>query len=297
VRRLADVAPALRAGTEDAVFNLVERLDGPPTDFNGVPDVCRSLGRACTGSESEALALTFDKQLTKRVLREHGVPVPEAWVCEPGGAALPAPDGAVIVKPLHADGSEGISVDSVLSAPDPERLRRAVRRVHADFGQPALVERYIAGRELNVALLERHGAVSVLPIAEIDFALYPAGRPHIVDYAVKWRPGTLPGIVSPRKVPAPLDADAAVTVGATALRAWRACGCHDYVRIDMRLAPDGTLFVLEVNTNPDLSPRAGFPASLRAAGIEFTEFIALMLANARRRATTSPRSAPGCPGS
>ena len=290
VRRLADIGPALQAGSEDTVFNLVERLEGPPTDFNRVPDVCRSLGRACTGSESHALDLTFDKQLTKRALRKHGVTVPDAWVCGPGERDLPTPRGAVIVKPLHADGSEGIGVDSVLTHPDSARLRRAVRRIHDTFGQPALVERYIEGRELNVSLFERDGAVSVLPISEIDFSLYPAGRPHIVDYAVKWLPGTLPGIVSPRKVPAPLDTGVAAAVGETAVRAWQACCCNDYVRIDMRMAPDGGLFVLEVNANADLSPLAGFPASLRAAGVGFAEFVGAVLANARRR--TRPAVTP-----
>jgi D-alanine-D-alanine ligase len=287
IRKLADLEATLQAGAEDTVFNLVERLDGLPTDFNRVPDACRALGRACTGSGSQALDLTFDKQWTKQALRRNGVTVPDAWLCRPGTDDLPEPQGAVIVKPLHADGSEGIGVDSVLTEPDAARLRRAVERIHAAFGQPALVERYIEGRELNVSLFERNGTVSVLPISEIDFSLYPAGRPHIVDYAVKWLPGTLPGIVSPRKVPAPLPPAVAAAAGEMALRAWHACGCNDYVRIDTRLASDGGLFVLEVNANPDLSPLAGFPASLRAAGIGFAEFVRALVAKAR------PRARPG----
>ena len=162
-------------------------------------------------------------------------------------------------------------------------LSAAVRRVHVRCGQPALVESYIEGREFNLSVYEHDGRVDVLPLAEIDFSLFPKGRPHVVDYAVKWVAGTIPGHVSPRKVPADVDRKTARALRELAQRAWRACDCRDYVRIDFRVDTRGRPFVLEVNANPDVSPKAGLPAALKAAHIPFAEFVRAILANAEAR--------------
>ena len=285
VRRLEDIPAALQADPEAAVFNLVERLDGGVTRFNAVPSVCEALGHPCTGESSDCLSLTLDKWLTKARLSAWGVPTPAGAVVPPGAAAdpraLPAPP--LIVKPLRSDGSEGIHTDSVLDDPA-ANLAAAVRRVHEGHGgQPALVERYIAGREFNLSVFAPGGDARVLPLAEIDFSLFPEGRPRIVDYAVKWIPGTIPGRISPRQVPANVDEPTARVLRDIALRAWHACECRDYVRVDMRVDASGGPHVLEVNANPDLSPQAGFPASLAAAGIPFTGFVEQLLRNAEAR--------------
>jgi D-alanine-D-alanine ligase len=104
-----------------------------------------------------------------------------------------------------------------------------------------------------------------------------------VDYAVKWIPGTIPGHVSPRKVPADVDAVSAERLRSEAVKAWHACGCRDYARIDFRMDREGRTYVLEVNVNPDISPLAGLPAAIKAAGIPFDDFIMALVANARAR--------------
>lgn len=284
VRRLSDIPEALSAAPGAAVVNLVERLDGRVSDFNQVPAVCEALRHPCTGNPSTCLELTLDKWIMKARLRAGGIATPDGAVVPPGEAAgrcrLPPPP--FLVKPLCSDGSEGIHAHSLIrdAAGDAESV---VRQVHERCGQPALVESYIEGREFNLSVLERDGRVEVLPIAEIDFSLFPPGRPHIVDYDVKWVAGTIPGHVSPRRVPAAVNEPLASELRRVALAAWRACGCADYVRVDCRADAAGRPFVLEVNANPDLSPKAGFPASLAAAGISFADFVASILSNARRR--------------
>lgn len=298
VRRLTDLPPALEAGPERLVFNLVERLDGAVTDFNQAPAVCEALGRGCTGNSAECLSLTLDKWLTKARLQAGGVGVPPGIVAPHPGATeagtrrkewQPPTDGAGLplppwfVKPLCTDASEGIDAARSLVRGDGQALAAAVRAVHEQFGQAALVEAFVEGREFNLSVIERDGVASVLPLAEIDFALFPEGRPHVVDYAVKWIQGTIPGRVSPRRVPAPVDERTADYLRDTALKAWRACGCRDYARVDLRLSPEGLAHVLEINANPDISPMAGLPACLAAAGIAFPEFIRQMLRNAAQR--------------
>lgn len=282
VRRLTDIPPALSRETGRLVFNLVERLDGGLSDFNYVPAVCRSLGFTCTGGNSDSMSLTFDKWLTKARLNTAGILTPAGIALPPGAIWTGFPPAPVIVKPVSADGSEGVHADSVVRRAGPEVTERAAR-IHADFRQPALVERFIDGREFNISILERNGSVEILPLAEIDFTLFNAGRPPIVDYEVKWIPGTLGSIVSPRKLPAQVDGDTEQRIIRLARLAWAVCGCRDYARVDMRMDAEGSLYVIEINTNPDLSPRAGFPAALAAASISFEDFVAAVLANAETR--------------
>ncbi len=285
VSRLSDIPDALAAGSEPVVLNLVERLDDSPGAFNFVPAVCEALGRSCTGGSSEALTLTLDKWLTKARLRVYGVGVAEGAVLLPGAPldAATLPPFPLLVKPLAAAGSEGI--DAALSiVRDLDSLLQAAKRIHDQFDQPALAEQFIEGREFNLSVIERNGRPEVMPVAEIDFNLFPAGRPHIVDYAVKWIPGSIPGHVSPRKVPADVDIATANRLRSEAVKAWFACGCRDYARIDFRMDREGRTYVLEVNVNPDISPLAGLPAALKAAGISFEDFIMAMVENARRRA-------------
>lgn len=280
IRSLDEMPGVLADGDESVVFNLVERLEGCETDFNFVPAVCGMLGRPCTGNDADTLMLSFDKWLSKCCLRQAGLAVPEGVVWMPGTPAPALPNPPMIVKPVRTDGSEGISVASVLRGADADMVRQTVGRIHAGFRQAALIERFIEGRELNVSVMERDGEPLVLPISEVDFSLYPPGRPHIVDYDVKWHPGVLAGIQSPRRVPAPLDATTQRRAEEAGCRAWKAFRCRGYARFDFRLGTDGQLYILEVNANPDISPMAGFPASLKAAGIPFPAFIAAMVAGA-----------------
>ena len=282
VRRLAEI-PAALAGGEPVVFNLVERLDGGVNDCNYVPAVCRAFGRACTGGTTDSLVLTLDKDLTKARLAAHGVRVPPGVVV-PVGEPPPAtlPDGALFVKPLCSDGSEGIAADSLV-LDKRTQLAAVVERVHRESGQPALVEAFIVGREFNLAVMERAGAAVALPVAEIEFALFPADRPHFIDYAVKWTPGAIAGQVSPRRVPALVDAATRERLQALACKVWHACGCQDYARVDTRMDAGGNVYVIDVNVNCDLSPLAGLAAALAAAHVPFDAFVRQMIENAERR--------------
>ncbi len=290
VRRLDDVRAALETAPNAVVFNLVERLEDGPEACNQVPFLCRASGHPCTGNSSACLELTQNKWLAKERLRACGIPVPVACVVPPGALPDPmrVPRPPLIVKPLCADGSEGIDGASLVRDPA-SQLARAVERVHAHEGQAALVEAFVEGREFNLSVLETDGRADVLPLAEIEFALFPPGRPHLVDYAVKWIPGTIPGRISPRRVPACVEASLAGRLRFAALAAWQACGCNDYIRVDMRVDQSGRPFVIEVNANPDISPNAGFPACLAAAGLTFPEFVARLLRNASARESKAGR--------
>ena len=283
IRRIADLPGALAGGPEQIVFNLVETLPAGARDSNAVPAVCRALGRACTGNET----VSMDKWLTKAALSAHGVPTPVGVVVPVGAKPADLPPDRLIVKPIRADGSEGIDAASVVPGPGPE-LQRAIRRVHRDFDQPALVEQFIAGREINVSLIQRGGSLRVLPLAEIDFSAFGPDRPRIVDYAAKWREESFEFRNTPRKIPASLPAKVAAEIRRHARDAWHAVACQDYARVDCRVDAQGRAYVIEVNANPDISPDAGFRAALSAGKIPFDQFVLAMLRNAEARLGASP---------
>ena len=288
VRVLQEVPAVLAAAPEAVVFNLVEGFTGAPHDANHIPALCAAFGKGCTGGDSDCLALTLDKWRSKAVLQAAGVPAPEGVIVPVGAEppALPAPP--YIVKPVASDASEGIHGAASIFSEAGAGLREAVRRIHREFGQPALVERFVGRRELNVSVVEREAGPETLPIAEIDFSALDPGAPAIVDYAAKWLPESAEYQGTPRVIPAPLDEELAGRVRKAALAAWRAVGCRDYARVDFRL--DGTEFyALEVNSNPDISPDAGFVAALAAAGIGFDEFVMLVVSNAASRAGAARR--------
>lgn len=285
VSTLYDVSLAVRHAKEDVVFNLVEALV-EPGGAAMVPAMCAMHGKACTGGSSRALQLTQDKQLTKDILMLGGLPVPRGVVVKVGAKVnrRHLPRGRVIVKPLAADASEGITAASVCEA-DGLELELAVRRVHEQLGQPALIEEFFGTRELQAALLEERWGVRVVALAEIDFSAFPPGKPRIVDYAAKWLEHTFEYQNTPRMIPAPVAPHVHDELTRAACTAWFLTACNDYARVDFRLDDDGRYVVLEVNVNPDISPDAGYAAALAADKTPFPEFVRIVVENARRRKT------------
>jgi len=292
---LKDLPDALATGRERVAFNLVEDLAGGVADYCFVPAVCGAMGRACTGNGAACQALCIDKWQTKAALGARGVPVPEAVVVplgqDPAGYVFPK--GRVIVKPLSSDASEGIDASSVVASLRRRLVEARVRRVHRGVGQGALVEQFIEGREINVSLLQRGREVEALPLAEIDFSLFPADKPRIVDYAAKWHDGSFEYINTPRKIPATLPERVAQRIRAYARAAWDAVGCQDYARVDLRLDENDNPYVLEVNPNPDISHDAGFAAALNAAKITYERFVLTVLEEAEARGGAPRAGAAG----
>jgi D-alanine-D-alanine ligase len=118
----------------------------------------------------------------------------------------------------------------------------------------------------------------VLPPAEIDFSALPEGKPHIVGYAAKWHAASVEFQQTPRRFEFP-DSDAVCLgqLSELALRCWRLFDLRGYARVDFRVDADGQPWILEVNTNPCLSPDAGFAAAVDRAGLPWYAAIARIL--------------------
>ncbi len=285
LNKLGDLPGILSRSPERVVFNLVEEFPDQPLDAGLVPALCHAHGKASTGSDTPCILITGDKAKSKALLESVGLPCP-GGVVVPVGESVPfdrLPGGAWFVKPSCTDASEGIFASSVIRG-DRDALEAAVAGIHEQFRQPALVEQYIDGREFNVSLLQRGNEVQVLPVAEIDFSAFGPDRPRIVDYAAKWLTDSFEYQNTPRIVPAVLTPEQTELIQQCALRAWQMTGCCDYARVDFRMDADGRPYILEINANPDISPDAGFMATLTAAGVTHQEFVGVVLKNAVDRA-------------
>jgi D-alanine-D-alanine ligase len=260
-------AAQVAARGADLVVNLVESVGGEGRLCHLPTATFEALGLPFTGSGTTAMSITCHKRLCKRVLAAHGVPVPGDF-----------PDGGptYIVKSLWEHASVGLADDCVVPAAEVEAT---IARVRGRLGGEVVAETYVDGRELNVSLLETDDGVRVLPLAEIAFDL-PPGRPRIVGYAAKWDEGS----VEERGTPRTFDVEGLDRGAIEALvrRVWSVLGLRGYVRVDLRVAADGTPYVLEVNCNPCLSPDAGFLAACARGGLEAPEVVRAIVGAALR---------------
>jgi D-alanine-D-alanine ligase len=272
----------LREEGPDLIFNLVECIENESAQEMNVAGLYDLLKIPYTGAGAFALGLALNKPRVKELLTYHGIKTPPFHVFEaPAKIGLPPHlEFPLIVKPSKEDASVGISDASIVTT-EPE-LRRRVRFVLEEFQQPALVESYIDGRELNVAVIGYRKPV-VLPISEIDFSGLHDGMARIVSYDAKWMTGTVAYEGTKGICPARLPSHTEAKLREIALRAFRIVGCRDYARVDFRLAANGELFLLEVNPNPDISDDAGFARSARAHGLTFPQIVGKIVESALDR--------------
>jgi D-alanine-D-alanine ligase len=274
-RKLTRLAPPF-------VFNLVESLEGKDRLAPLAPALLDSLGMRYTGCGTEAIFLTSSKLLTKERLRAAGIPTP-AWTRPPAtGAWEPDFPPPYIVKSVWEHASIGLTGASV--AQDGASLAEELRRRGGpDARRPLFAEAYIDGREFNLAVLEGPGRLpQVLPPAEIDFLSFPEGKPRIVDYKAKWEADSPEFTQTPRRFDFPAgDRGLLERLRSLALQCWQLFELRGYARVDFRVDTAGQPWVLEVNSNPCLSPDAGFLAAAGRAGLSATETVRRIVEAAR----------------
>jgi D-alanine-D-alanine ligase len=149
-----------------------------------------------------------------------------------------------------------------------------------------LIEQFIRGRELNVALVETP-ELRALPISEILFLEQDPSVWPIVTYDAKWKPESRDFQATPPRYPAEVAPALAAQLETIARQAFHLFGCRDYARFDFRVAEDGQPYLLEVNPNPDFNLEAGLAAGLRSAGISHERFTVQLVQNALRRVGTN----------
>lgn len=258
----------LEAGVEVA-FIALHGVLGEDGCVQGLLEV---MGIPYTGSGVTAAAVAMDKQLSKEILVQRGIPTPP-WVCVRSGEvdrealSIPFPY-PMVVKPNTQGSTVGIHL-----VPEARQLSEALED-SGRYDDTILVEAFIPGDEVTVGMLNGE----VLPVVEI---VPPAG---FFDFEAKYTKGTSQYHVPARISPALMKRCHALG-GAT----YAAIGCEGVARVDIRITPEGACYVLEINTVPGMTETSLIPMAAAEVGKTFEDVCEVILASARLKVTEKAR--------
>jgi D-alanine-D-alanine ligase len=272
---VADELQPIRAAVDEwkphIAFNLIEEFHGLREFDQHVVAFLELLRVPYTGCNPNGLVLARSKALSKKLLNYHRLPTP-AFAVFPRGEKGRLRRGLkfpLIVKGLNQEASEGISQASIVESE--EKLAERVRFIHERHVADAIVEQFIEGREIYVSLFGRK-RLTVLPVWELTFDKIPEGAipiatekvKHDVAFQEKW------GIHQKKAELAP---ELERQFERVSKRAYRILELDGYARIDYRLSPDGHLYFIEANPNPEIAKEDEFASAADAKGIAYPDLL------------------------
>lgn len=263
---------------ERVVFNQCECIPGVPFSEHIAVQIIEAFGFAYTGASPEALLLTGDKAATKRILDSHNIPTP-IWNVYTEPVAGDWTIFPAIVKATREHCSLSLSPASVvLNRPE---LEKRIAFILDNHCQPALVEDFIDGREFHVPVWG-NGTLTVLPVVEMDFSACKDVHDRLCTYDAKFTPDSRDYNIIQSLIPAPLHPDELQTLERVCRDAYRALGCRDYARLDIR-ERNGAFYVLDVNPNADLDSDASIACAADYSGITYPELMHQLVGLAANR--------------
>jgi D-alanine-D-alanine ligase len=274
VGRGVELARRLAAGERwDLVFNLAEGVRGRSREAQ-VPAVCELYDQPYTFSDPLTCAVTLDKSLAKRLVRDHGLPTAAFVLVERPedalGVALPLP---LFVKPVAEGSSKGVTRRSRVETR--EELVDACAELIQTFRQPVLVESFLPGREMTVGILGNGDEARVLGVLEVSFragsdSAYTAENKR--EYATRVDYGLLDGEPMARRG------------REVALAAYHALGCRDLARVDLRCDAAGEPCFIEINPLPGLHPTySDLPILAARVGTPYADLLGRIVETTARR--------------
>ncbi len=231
----------------DMVFNIAEGRGNHRSRESQVPSVLEMLEIPYSGSDPQCLMLCLDKSLTKQIVASAGICTPRWRVVEfvrelPDllGESFPYP---AILKPAWEGSSKGVSRKSL--AVNPEQAVEVAGQLLEDYGQPVMLEEFIAGDEVTVGMVGNSppavlGIMRIMPRVKTDRFIYSLevkrDYVNLVDY----------------ECPARLGEDMLAGIERDSLRIFEVLGCRDFARLDFRVSPEGVPYFIEINPLPGL---------------------------------------------
>ena len=287
-----DVKPALEPydPNEWIIFQWVEGIEDEIGGDARITAELDALGWTYTGNPPAALKLSVEKGKVKKVLERWRIPTPvgrefksaeevDAWA-----ATIDTTDMQMlfpaIIKPVSQHCSAGVTKEAVVH--NSEQLRARVAYVVDQFKEAALMEKFIAGREINVGIWG-NGRPRVLPLREIDFSAIADPLRRMVTWDSKWTPNSeewnsMPVITQPA-----LSEELRAHIEEIALKTYRVFDCRDYARVDLRVDENDRAYVVDVNPNPDICYDGGFAGACNMAGFTYAEAISNIISMAVTR--------------
>jgi D-alanine-D-alanine ligase len=271
----------LRKSNIDIAFNVCERFNGSSLLEPHVAAMLEMLNIPFTGSSHLALATCINKVRVKELLMTHGIPTPKYQVfCSRNKKLDPDLRFPLIVKPAKMDNSIGITNDAVVR--NEKELRSRVYYVIKTYNQPALVEEYIEGRDINAGIFGNGNNLINLPLNEVVYGDLPPNINKMFSYEAKWEEDSQiyhKRYYTAANLPKYLD----LKIKRTAQAVYKVLEVRDYGRVDIRLSEDGTPYVLEINPNPGISCDCNIPMAAQLCGISYNEMINRILNYALER--------------
>lgn len=270
------IREALEEQRPHVVFNLMEEFHGVAMYDSYVVSYLELRKAAYTGCNPRGLMLCRDKVLAKKILSYHRIRVPDFAVFPLGRKKRrPARLGfPLLVKSVSEEASLGISQASVVTSD--EKLEERVRFIHEQLGSDALAEEYIEGRELYVGLMGNL-RVQAFPIWELHLDGMPDRAPHIATRRVKWDLAYQQKNGIATRAANDLAPPLVEEIVRLCKRAYRVLDVSGYARMDLRLAADGKVYLIEANPNPQLARDEDFARSAKAVGMDYPTLLQRIL--------------------
>ena len=254
------------------VFNLLEEFHAVQLYDHAVVSFLELMRTPYTGCNPRGLMLARDKALAKKILLYHRVPVPRFAVF-PVGRKVHRPRKLgfpLLVKSQVDEGSVGIAQASVVN--DDEKLAARVAHIHEHLGSDAIAEEYIDGRELYCSVIGNQ-RLDTFVVWELLFTKLRPDAPRIATERVKWDEKYQQQIGIKAGPAENLPDGMGDRIKRLCKRVYRILGLSGYARMDLRLAEDGRIYLIEVNPNPELAVGSEFPESSRRSGMEYGEML------------------------
>ncbi|MBN2535495.1 MAG: ATP-grasp domain-containing protein [Spirochaetales bacterium] len=267
----------------DMVFNIAEGIGGESRESE-VPVMCEMLGIPYTGSGPLTLALCLDKARTKEILMYHQIPTPRFRIYHNTAALTDMPLEFPLIVKLAAEGSSmGLTYDSVVD--NYTDLKVQVNLLLEKYKRPVIVEEFIEGREFGIPLIGNDPPIT-LPIMEFIFhgkksiSLFIPDKPFDI---YKKRNQALPQNEVTNECPANISESLKEKLNTLAVKAYKALGCKDWCRLEIRLNKNEDPYVIELNPIAGIDPSYRFARSAEAGGMSFDTLINKILDYAQER--------------
>lgn len=264
------------------VFNLVESVDERTDLAYLAPAMLESLSVPFTGSGAKAVFLSTARTAVKNLLKTTGIPTPE-WLNagnahrfsdEFSGVHVP-----FIMKNATEHASIGMNEKSVIYD-FPQLIQELIQR-DSEGKQEYFAERYIDGREFNISLIADKGGPTVLAPQEICFRNYGESRAKIITYEAKWDVNSFEYMHIKRRFKFPRrDRPLLNEMGKMAKECWEIMELSGYARVDFRVDKEGSPWVIDINTNPCISPDSSFIYAAKEVGMGEEQVITYILNDA-----------------
>ena len=263
----------LQNGNYDIVFNFSEGIEGANRELY-FPAILEMLKIPFTGSDALTMGITFNKELTKKLLIYHGISTPLSFVVDEwdkiqvDNASFGLP---WIIKPVHEGSSMGMTKENIVDKEGD--AEKKINELLKRYNQPVLVEEFISGREFTVGIIG-NSSLEILPIVEIRDKGDKEGYNWIWDKSKE----------STSYFDCPKLPDELLNkIKELSIKTYRALNCLDWARIDFRMDQNGRLYVIEANGVSGLSDRSAIPFAVEKSGMSFDDFMNKIILTALER--------------